>query len=233
MKNFSGKKLLVFGDSIMNGSGNGDIGVGEYLSMKFGFKLAKYCVGGARVGFCEGKNWCVEQVRKAVLNNETADLIVFNGFTNDCCISEGGYVCDVPLGEFISDKDTIDIFAATKQMNFSECFDSIAAAFKKYFAHAAVVFVRCHRMGRRGEEVQIAYGERAKKICEKYGIAVADIYEDSGLDTFDGVQRDKYTADTYGWGRGDCTHPNALGYTEKYMPLIEKEILNLFEGEVE
>lgn len=229
MKNFTGKKLLVFGDSIMNGSGNGDIGVGEYLKAKFGFNLAKYCVGGARVGFCEGKNWVVEQVRKAVLNKETADLIVFDGFTNDCCINEKSNRCDVPLGEFIIEKNSIDIFSVTKQMNFSQCFDSVAAAFKKYFAQAAVIFVRPHRMGRRGEEVQIAYGERAKQICENYAISVADIYQDSGLDTFDGVQRDKYTADTYGWGRGDCTHPNALGYAEKYMPLIEKEMLKIFE----
>ncbi|MDE7453641.1 MAG: SGNH/GDSL hydrolase family protein [Clostridia bacterium] len=228
MKSFVGKKLLVFGDSIMNGSGNGDFGIGEYLKDKFGFELAKYCVGGARVGFCEGKNWLVEQVRKALTNNETADLIVFNGFTNDCCISDGSDCCDVPLGEFVQTKDGIDIFAATEQMNFSECFDSIASAFKKYFLKAGVIFVRPHRMGRRGEAVQIAYGERAKNICEKYGISVADIYEYSGLDTFDSVQRDKYTADTYGWGRGDCTHPNALGYKEKYMSLIEKEVLKIF-----
>ncbi len=220
--------MLVFGDSIINGSGNGDIGVGEYLQDKFGFELVKYCIGGARVGFCEGKNWVVEQVRTAVLNKESADVIVFDGFTNDCCISDGSDFCDVPLGELVSDKASIDIFDVTKQMNFSQCFDSVAAAFKKYFANAGVVFVRPHRMGRRGEEVQIAYGERAKEICQKYGIAVADIYEDSGLDTFDSIQRDKYTADTYGWGRGDCTHPNALGYIEKYMPLIEKEILKIF-----
>ncbi|MDE7264783.1 MAG: hypothetical protein K2N52_00720, partial [Clostridia bacterium] len=60
-----------------------------------------------------------------------------------------------------------------------------------------------------------------------YGFSIADIYEDSGLDTFDEVQRDKYKADTYGWGKGDCTHPNALGYKEKYMPLIEKAVLNV------
>ena len=226
MKNFAGKNLLVFGDSIMNGSGNSDIGVGEYLKNKYGFNLAKYCVGGARVGFCKDKNWVVEQVRKAILNKEAADLIVFNGFTNDCCISDGSELCDVPLGEIV--KEGVDIFAITEQMNFSECFDSIASAFKKYFAGAGVVFVRPHKMGRRGADVQIAYGERAKEICKKYGISVADIYEDSGLDTFDAVQRDKYTADTYGWGRGDCTHPNALGYTEKYMPLIEKEIIKIF-----
>ncbi len=88
--------------------------------------------------------------------------------------------------------------------------------------------MRPHKMGRRGAGVQKIYGERATEICKMYGIAVADIYNDSGLDTFDCVQRDRYTADTYGWGKGDCTHPNAKGYIEKYMPLIEKEIFAAF-----
>ncbi len=224
MKSFIGKKLLVFGDSIMYGSGNGGFGVGEYLKEKLGFHIAKYCIGGARVGFCNGKSWLVEQVRQAVLNKETADVIVFDGFTNDCCISEESGLCDVPLGDAVKEKDCVDIFAVTERMNFSQCFGSIASAFKKYFPVAGIVFVRPHKMGRRGDGVQKIYGERATEICKMYGIAVADIYNDSGLDTFDCVQRDRYTADTYGWGKGDCTHPNAKGYIEKYMPLIEKEI---------
>ncbi|MDE7265360.1 MAG: hypothetical protein K2N52_03715, partial [Clostridia bacterium] len=198
MKNFADKKLLVFGDSIIYGSGNNGIGVGEYLKDKFSFSLSKYCIGGARVGFCEGKNWVVEQVQNAIENNETADLIVFNGFTNDCCIGEDSGLCDVRLGEFIQGKQSVDIFAVTKQMDFSQCFESICAAFIKYFPNAKVVFVRPHKMGRRDDKVQKEYGERAKVICEKYGFSIADIYEDSGLDTFDEVQRDKYTADTYG-----------------------------------
>ena len=82
-------------------------------------------------------------------------------------------------------------------------------------------------MGRRDAVKQAEYGCRAVEICKKAGVSVCDLYAYSGLDTFNAEDRDRYTADTYGWGRGDCTHPNALGYEQKYMPLIKEAILKL------
>ena len=224
MQAIKGKKLLLFGDSIMYGSGNDGYGVGEFLEKDLGLKLSKYCIGGARTGFYIGKNWIVEQVREAVNNTETADIIIFDGFTNDCYKTDGEN-CDVPLGE-IEDK-AIDIFKIEKSANFSQCFESIVSAFETYFPAAKVLFIRPHRMGRREESLQILYGERAVDICKKHNITVCDLYKDSGLDTFLSEDRDKYTNDSYGWGRGDCTHPNALGYEKKYMPLIERAVKGL------
>ncbi|MDE7330377.1 MAG: SGNH/GDSL hydrolase family protein, partial [Clostridia bacterium] len=118
-----------------------------------------------------------------------------------------------------------DIFSLKKEnTTFSNCFENIISAFKKYFPQAKVLFVRPHNMGRRGEEIQKIYGERAVEICKKWGVDVADIYKDSDLNTFLPDHRDLYTADTYNWGRGDSTHPNAKGYREKYMPVIEAAI---------
>ncbi|MDE7307021.1 MAG: hypothetical protein K2N33_06500 [Clostridia bacterium] len=224
MQALKGKKLILFGDSIMYGSGNDGFGVGEYLAKDLGLNLAKYCIGGARTGFYKGKNWIVEQVREAVNNNETADIIVFDGFTNDCYKTDG-LKCDVPLGEI--PQEGTDIFEIEKTANFSQCFESIVCAFEKYFPTAKVLFVRPHRMGRREERLQIIYGERAVEICKEHKISVCDLYKDSGLDTFLQTDRDKYTNDSYGWGRGDCTHPNACGYEQKYMPLIERAVKEL------
>ena len=227
MQDFVGKSLLVFGDSIMYGSGNGGIGVGEYLEKDLGFKLTKYCVGGARVGYYEGKNWMVEQVREAVNDNPAADYIVFDGFTNDCYKTDGiNY--DVPLGDLSQGFEGFDIFAVEKEnTTFSYCFENIVAALKRYFPQAKLLFVRPHNMGRRGEEIQRVYGDRAVEICKKWNVPVADVYKDTDLNTFLADHRDKYTADTYNWGRGDSTHPNDLGYREKYMPLIESAIKKL------
>lgn len=208
----------------MYGSGNNGVGVGEYLEKDFGLNLLKYCVGGARVGFCNGKNWVIEQLRSALKDGVKADLILFDGFTNDCNISDGDS-CDVPLGELT--EAVPDIWSVTREDNFSVCFQSIAVALKKYFPDAKCLFIRPHKMGRRDAVKQVEYGERAVEICKKYKIDVCDLYEESGLDTFLPDQRDKYTNDSYGWGRGDCTHPNAEGYAKFYMPLIEKAILNL------
>lgn len=225
MFDLTNKKVLVLGDSIMNGSGNHSFGVGEYLQKDYSITLYKYCVGGARVGFFAGKNWVVEQVRKAVTAGVKPDLIIFNGFTNDCHQQEAGGPCDVPLGEIKEGFDPVEIFEVQKDnTNFSDCFQSVAAALKKYFPDSKYLFVRPHRMGKRGEKEQVLYGERAIELCKKWGIAVCDLYKDCEMDTFKPEDRDKYTNDSYGWGTGDCTHPNARGYEEKYMPVIEKAI---------
>ncbi len=224
---FKGKNLVIFGDSIMNGSGNGNFGVGEYLVRDMGFVLHKYCVGGARVGYYPDKNWIVNQIIKAIGDGIPADYIVFNGFTNDCNMTDGKH-CDVPLGKLDEGSGYYDVFSESKEgSTFSHCFESVTCAMQKYFPKAKILFVRPHNMGRRDDSAQRAYGERAVEICKKRGIAVCDLYAHSGMNTFIGKDRDLYTADTYGRGRGDCTHPNARGYEEKYMPLIEEAIRSL------
>lgn len=217
---FSDKTLLVLGDSIMYGSGNDGYGVGEYLRDMCGFKLEKYCYGGARVGFMQDKDWIVEQVRRAIGDGVKPDYIVFDGFTNDCNQTDG-VTADVPLGDIAQGCENFDIFAVQRQgSTFSNCFENILHALKKYFAGAKLLFIRPHKMGRRDSKLQVTYGERAVELCKKWGVAVVDLYNDCDLDTFDANDRDAYTNDSYGWGRGDCTHPNAAGYTKKYMPLI-------------
>lgn len=228
MENFKGKKLLVLGDSIMFGSGNGGFGVGEYLQRDFGFELIKYAVGGARVGYNEGKSWLIEQVRKVIEDKVEADYIIFDGFTNDCNISEGASVPDVPLGKISQGYSGFDIFAVKKQgTEFCRCFEETVCALLTYFPKAKILFIRPHNMGRRDDTLQKLYGEAAIAVCEKWGVPYVDLYKESGLNTFLPEHRDAFTCDSYGWGRGDCTHPNALGYELKYMPLIEGKIKSL------
>ncbi len=224
MGNFSDKRLAVLGDSIMNGSGNHDYGVGEFLRDGYGFTLFKYCVGGARAGYDKGKSWIVEQVKDVIKACAIPDVIIFDGFTNDCNMTDG-INCDVPLGSRGAVKD---IFEVTAEDTFATCFESIASALKKYFEKADIIFVRPHLIGRRDRELQRVYGDMAAEICRDYGIKIADIYNDSGLDTFDADMRDRYTNDSYGWGRGDCTHPNEEGYKRFYLPLI----LNQLKGDL-
>ena len=225
--NYSDKRLLVFGDSIMYGSGNGGRGVGEYLSEHLGMTFEKYAVGGARVGYRQGKSWLVEQVATAIQNGEQADYIVFDGFTNDCNISEGSTLPDVPLGEVSEGYSGFDIFKADKGMSFSRCFEEVVCALMTHFSRAKILFVRPHNMGRRDDRLQRLYGERALELCRKWGVPYVDLYSESGLNTFIPVHRDAFTFDSYGWGRGDCTHPNADGYELKYMPLIEAKLKSL------
>jgi lysophospholipase L1-like esterase len=216
------KTLLLLGDSIMYGSGNGGVGVGEFLERDCKISLVKLCIGGARVGYYPDKNWLIDQVKKAVEQKICPDLIIFDGFTNDCNMTDG-VNCDVPLGE--RTKTNVDIFDIDKEKtNFTECFEALTNAFDKYFPKAKVIFVRPHNMGRRDRILQKIYGDRANEICLEHNIYLADIYSIGELNTFDEKMRDEYTCDSYGWGRGDATHPNAKGYEKFYMPVIEKII---------
>lgn len=225
--NFDGKSVAVFGDSIAYGSGNDGFGVGEYLEKDLNLKLYKYAVGGARVGFRDGKNWVVEQVIAAIKDGISPDYIVFDGFTNDCYVEEGATAPDVPLGEICEGYTGLDIFKVEISFTFSRCFEEIIFAFMRFFPKAKLLFFRPHNMGRRDDFLQRQYGERAIAICKKWGVATVDLYSESGMNTFIPEQRDMFTNDSYNWGRGDCTHPNALGYELKYMPLIEAKLNTL------
>lgn len=226
MNILQGKKVVILGDSIMYGSGNGGKGVGEFLAEMRGVSFKKYCVGGARVGYREGKSWLIDQIKKAAEERPPCDYIIFDGFTNDCNIDEGKIQCDIPLGVRGSGEGT-DIYTVDKfDTDFTQCFEVAVKALKKYFPQAKIVFVRPHKMGRRNAVCQQVYGERAVEICKEAGIAVADIYSDTPMNTFLPEHRDMYTGDTYGWGKGDCTHPNAAGYEKFYMP----EIISVLES---
>ncbi|MCD8205038.1 MAG: SGNH/GDSL hydrolase family protein [Clostridia bacterium] len=222
----TGRSVLVLGDSIMFGSGNDGYGPGEFLRDDFGGTLFKYCVGGARTGFFEGRSWIVEQLRQAIMDGVAPDYVLFDGMTNDCFKTDGENF-DVEIGEYSSEKKGVDINTLTKDDSFSACFDSIVFTLTERFPDAKLLYVRNHNMGRREDAAQRLYGERAVQICRKWGVEVADVYSESGLDTFLPEHRDKYTADTYGWGRGDCTHPNREGYRLFYMPIIERKLRSL------
>ena len=224
---FDGKSVAVFGDSIAFGSGNYGFGVGEFLQKDLGLKLFKYAVGGARVGFDAGKDWMVEQVQRAINDGISPDYIVFNGFTNDCNITEGNTLPDVPIGEISEGYSGFDIFKVEKTQPFSRCFEEVLCAFLKYFPKAKLLFFRPHNMGRRDDFLQRQYGERALALCRKWGVPYVDLYSESGMNTFLPEHRDMFTFDSYDWGRGDCTHPNKLGYELKYMPLIEAKLKTL------
>jgi hypothetical protein len=228
MKDLQNKTVLILGDSIMYGSGNNGFGVGEYLEKDLDMKCIKYAVGGARVGYREGKNWMVEQVRAIIQDGVEADYILFDGFTNDCNQDHPEDAPDIPLGEISKGYAPQDIFEIEKEnTTFSGCFESILYALSIHFPQAKMLFIRPHNMGRRDDVLQRQYGERALAILRKWGIAYVDLYSECGMNTFLPTHRDLFTNDSYGWGRGDCTHPNSFGYEQKYMPLIEAKIKTL------
>ena len=75
-------------------------------------------------------------------------------------------------------------------------------------------------MGTRDDAIVKPVHEKAKEICAKWSIPVVDLYEESIMNTY----IDEYKIYT---GNKDKTHPNYLGYTKYYIPLIESKLKTL------
>ena len=226
MNNLENKMVLILGDSIMYGAGNNGKGVGEFLEEICHMKFIKRAINAATIAFWNPeKSWIVDQVREVLRENINPDYIVMDGFTNDCCVLDG--TMDTPrtlLGN--ENPKLIDINDINESNNFSECFISIIQTLRDNYPKAKIVFVRPHNMGRRLDHLQRLYGERAVLLAKKYNLEICDIYNESTLNTFDPIQRKKYTFDRFNDGLGDATHPNELCYREIYMPLIIKHLKN-------
>ncbi len=226
MFTLKGKSVLVLGDSIMAGSGNHEYGPGEYLRDELGATLYKYCIGGARTGYFEGRSWVVDKLKDAIEDGVDPDNILFDGMTNDCYKTDGEHY-DVEIGDMPQGFFQYDLNAIKKTDTYSVCLDAIIYTLMSKYPKAKILYIRTHNMGRRTDEGQRMYGERAVSLCKKWGIPYVDLYHESGLNTFIPAHRDLYTADSYNWGIGDSTHPNDLGYRTKYMPLIISKLKTL------
>ena len=205
----AGKTVAVFGDSIMRGDGNNGVAVGDMLAERYGMAVYKYAVSGAVMGKYEDRSHIADQVNNAVAAGIAFDYIVFNGGTNDIMMENGAPRCD--LGNISS-----DYAGAYDEATFSGGLETAAYQLHTKYPTATLVYMRAHNMASRDYTLQRDYGERAKEICEKWAIGVVDMY--AKMNTCLPAGQTKYLADS--------THPNAAGYSEKYLPALERHILD-------
>ena len=205
----AGKTVAVFGDSIMRGDGNNGVAVGDMLAERYGMAVYKYAVSGAVMGKYEDRSHIADQVNNAVAAGIAFDYIVFNGGTNDIMLENGAPCCD--LGNISS-----DYAGAYDEATFSGGLETAAYQLHTKYPTATLVYMRAHNMASRDYTLQRDYGERAKEICEKWAIGVVDMY--AKMNTCLPAGQTKYLADS--------THPNAAGYSEKYLPALERHILD-------
>ena len=74
-------------------------------------------------------------------------------------------------------------------------------------------------MGSRGYSSQIERQGICVDACKKWSIPIIDIFNRGNLNTFL-AEHYKFTNPTESQPNGDRTHPNELGYTTYYLPLI-------------
>lgn len=219
----SGKTLLTLGDSIMEGNGNSNVGIGEIICSMNQMKHIELSKGGATIGFrsdydgddkthLQKQQNIQYQVDYAIANYNDIDCILINGSTNDIDKKD-----ILGLGDILDGYDTTNAVLTT----FSGGLESIFYKLKTAYPRTKIIYIRPHIIGSRGYQSQVNYGERAKDICKKWSVYCVDLFENSGLNTY----LDEMIQFT---NNNDKCHPIHEGYIKYYIPLIENALTSLF-----
>lgn len=195
-----GKRMYAFGDSIVAGH-TYPRGFANLTAEREAMNLTKYAVNGATVG--PGGNQILTQVRNA--SATAPDYVVFDGGTNDAY------------------PDTFT------RSTFASAFDSTVRAMRAKWPAARIVYVPVHRLGSRDWNTQLAIREVTLEICARLGVTVADVFNDTALDTRIAGHQVAYTfnglVNGYPGTNGTGTHPNLAGITSFYVPALTSALV--------
>lgn len=203
------KSIYAFGDSIVAGHQYTKSSFADFAAAKEGMKIQKFAVNGATVMDC---NYDGGQILSQIENAsaETPDYVLLDGGTNDA--------------EYIlNHADTFDY------ASFEEALETTISKIQEKWNGTQVVYVAVHKLGSRDIAVQEKLREIEFKVCEKYQVAVADVYEK--LDTSDVNKKNDYTFDGLGSNglpanNGSGTHPNFKAIEEFYVPTVSEVLEN-------
>ena len=110
----------------------------------------------------------------------------------------------VPLGE-ISNGFNSDLYETT----FTGAFESLLKQSLLKWKEAKIFYLIPHKMMGVNE-----YLDRAKELCEKWGVPCLDLRLMTGFFAYDDEMKQTYTAN------GDGVHPNEQGYKVFYVDKI-------------
>jgi lysophospholipase L1-like esterase len=206
-----GKTMYAFGDSIVYGHNYSRSFVNLTAEREL-MNLTKYAVNGAAIG--PGDKQVITQVRNAA--SRSPDYVVFNGGTNDAELIYGNrYRVGTMAPGF--EPATFD------RSTYAGSLETTVHTMRAKWPTARIVYVAVHKLGSRDWNTQLAIRSVTLRICAKWGIAVADVFGDSTLDTRNEGQRVAYTfnglTNGYPGTGGTGTHPNLAGIGF-YVPVL-------------
>jgi lysophospholipase L1-like esterase len=210
-----GKTVYAFGDSIVAGHKYAR-GFADLTAERELMSLTKYARNGATVapaGTSGGQ--VLTQVTGAA--SQSPDYVVFNGGTND---AEQIYANRYRVGTVAGGFDP----AAFDRSTYAGSFETTISAMRAKWPAARIVYVAVHRLGSRDWNTQLALRSVTLQICAKWGVTVADVFNDAALDTRIDSNRVAYTfndlVNGYPGTGGTGTHPNIAGITAFYLPVL-------------
>ncbi|MGR6974990.1 SGNH/GDSL hydrolase family protein [Streptomyces cynarae] len=214
-----GKTMYAFGDSIVYGHKYAR-GFVNFTAERELMNLTKYAVNGATIGPVGGAGQIVTQVRGA--SAHAPDYVVFNGGTNDAdLVYNHRYKIGAMAGGF--DPATFD------NSTYAGSLETTLSTMRSKWPSARIVYVAVHKLGSRDWNTQLALRSVTLQICHKWGVTVADLFNDTTLDTRIDSQRVAYTfndlVNGYPGTGGTGTHPNIAGITKFYVPVLTGALL--------
>ena len=212
-----GKTVLTFGDSIMHGSGNDGMGIGQIIAEKYGMTACDYSVPGATMGVYGKRGHIRDQLKEALNDDIKPDVILINGGTND--------MVHTALGTIQDSYDVADI----AETDFSGGFEKTLYNIKNNWKNVPVIYIRAHNMNLGSDDNERIFGERALSIAHKWDVTSVDLYNNTDMNTEDSYIGSRYSyRDPDENASFDSIHPNAIGYAKYYLPPITQEIITLF-----
>ncbi|MCR5724373.1 MAG: SGNH/GDSL hydrolase family protein [Treponema sp.] len=196
-----GARVYAFGDSIVYGHNAPEKCFMRLLAQEEELTLTMCAKNGATI--IKSKNHILPQIQAAP--SEEPDFVVFDGYTNDA------------YAETLSKLGSIKGPRAQSFDNSTFCggFEETLSAIKQKWPHARIVFVTIHKSSAREWDIQVKLRALALKMCDKWGVTVADVFADATLDTRDNAQLATYIIG----GKG--SHPNEAGVREFYLPVVK------------
>ena len=213
-----GKTIYAFGDSIVAGHQYQKAGFAEFVAAAEGMEIQNFAVNGATVMDADYEGGQIA-AQVEVAPSGSPDFVLFSGGTNDA-----EYIADstdVQYGEVTDSVDPDSFDTAT----FAGAFESLVYQMRQKYPDAQLVYTAVHKMVSRDKEVQEKLRAVELAVCEKYGVAVADVYGGTDLDTNDVNKKNGYTFDSLAanglpGNNGSGTHPNFKAIEEFYVPVV-------------
>ena len=199
-----GKTLCVLGSSVAYGaSSNGDA-VGEYFEKRFGCKLVKEAVSGTTLANLDDSSYVAR-----LLNNvteEKVDLFICQLSTNDA--TKNIKLGEISEGKNLSDFDQKTVIGAMEYI--------IRYAQTTWNCPVAFFTGSYYKSENYGKMV-----EALKKLSDKWGICVLNLYDDPDFNNLTEEERSIYMSDDI--------HPKRAGYRDWWGPELERQLLDFME----
>lgn len=206
-----GKTIYAFGDSIVYGHTAPDKSFTRLIADEYDMSLTMKAVNGASV--IKSDNHILTQIKAAP--EEAPDVILFDGYTNDA-YAQTFHVLGEIKGSAAREFD---------ETTFCGSFENIIYTLQQKWPETPIVFVTIHKSGGRDWDIQCKLRELSMEMCKAWGIQVADVFEDTDLDTRDAEQMKKYIIG------GAGSHPNVEACKEFYIPVVTKALQGVLASE--